>query len=433
MFRFFSSRIFMPAAILVLLVFCVAGCDEKKVEGAVVIKSKPEGAEIFANEKSRGVTPKEITGKPGKYLFRLEAPGYAPAWQVGPIEAGKTNELNFELTPIQAAVLIDSKPDGAAVKIGSRSYGNTPVVLNSLPTGEYVAKLSKPGFEELTLRFEVKDMRPQRLLAVFDSDLGKLQIKSDPAGAYVFIDGKSVGVTPYETDLKSGRYRVKVSRDGYGDKEVVLEVKTEKLTSFSADLTEMPVQVNVTTVPAGADIIINEKNYGKAPLKVNLIPGKYNLMASKDGFAAIKRVVDLVPGQNLNFDLNLKSYLGSIEMEASPAGVELYVDGKKYKELDRNKKLTIRDLGPGVHRLEFRHPKAQPESIAIKVQVRSGEVTFADSVNMWIPNVELKFKSGELLRGVIVRADEKTIYFSDKPGITVRYQKKDIEAIREIK
>ncbi|MEG2076986.1 MAG: PEGA domain-containing protein, partial [Victivallaceae bacterium] len=328
-----------------------------------------------------------------------------------------------------AAVLIDSKPGAAAVKIGSRTYGNTPVVLNSLPAGEYVAKLTKPGFEELTLRFEVRDMRPQRLLGVFDSDLGKLQINSSPAGAYIFIDGKSVGVTPYETDLKSGRYRVKVSRDGYGDKEAVLEVKTEKLT----DLTEMPVEVNIATEPTGADIIINEKNYGKAPLKVALIPGKYNLLASKDGFAAVKQVVELAPGHKLDLELNLKNYLGSIEMEATPAGVELYVDGKKYKELDRNKKLTISDLGPGLHRLEFRHPKAQPDSIVVNGRVRSGEVTFLEPVNMWIPNVELKFKSGELLRGVIVRADEKTIYFSDKPGITVRYPKKDIEAVREIK
>ncbi|MEG1979977.1 MAG: PEGA domain-containing protein, partial [Victivallaceae bacterium] len=179
--------------------------------------------------------------------------------------------------------------------------------------------------------------------------------------------------------------------------------------------------------------IINEKNYGKAPLKVALIPGKYNLLASKDGFAAVKQVVELAPGHKLDLELNLKNYLGSIEMEATPAGVELYVDGKKYKELDRNKKLTISDLGPGLHRLEFRHPKAQPDSIVVNGRVRSGEVTFLEPVNMWIPNVELKFKSGELLRGVIVRADEKTIYFSDKPGITVRYPKKDIEAVREIK
>ncbi len=58
----------------------------------------------------------------------------------------------------------------------------------------------------------------------FRPKYGRLQIKSNPPGAEVYIDGQHVGVTPLVRDrLEAGRHSIRVTKDGY--MEVLREVE----------------------------------------------------------------------------------------------------------------------------------------------------------------------------------------------------------------
>ncbi len=59
----------------------------------------------------------------------------------------------------------------------------------------------------------------------FDSRSGVLRISSEPAGALVKIDGKSVGATPLDSEQRPGKHRVELSRPGY--RPEVREVEVE--------------------------------------------------------------------------------------------------------------------------------------------------------------------------------------------------------------
>jgi PEGA domain-containing protein/all-beta uncharacterized protein len=67
---------------------------------------------------------------------------------------------------------------------------------------------------------------------------GKLQVKSTPAGAAVFIDGQSVGVTPFNADIATGRHQVSVRQTGFSEKgDNNVTIRTGQTTTLDWTLT----------------------------------------------------------------------------------------------------------------------------------------------------------------------------------------------------
>jgi PEGA domain-containing protein len=67
---------------------------------------------------------------------------------------------------------------------------------------------------------------------------GKLQVKSTPAGAAVFVDGQSVGVTPFNGDIATGRHQVSVRQTGFSEKgDNNVTIRTGQTTTLDWTLT----------------------------------------------------------------------------------------------------------------------------------------------------------------------------------------------------
>jgi hypothetical protein len=97
--------------------------------------------------------------------------------------------------------------------------------------------------------------------------VGILFVNTDPPGANIFIDGKSVGLSPYEgKDLSSGTHRVRVVKEGYDTwgKDVIVEAgrgvevftmlreKSKEVVKPSTPAKEEPLKITeakVTKVP----------------------------------------------------------------------------------------------------------------------------------------------------------------------------------------
>ena len=66
---------------------------------------------------------------------------------------------------------------------------------------------------------------------------GKLEVKSDPSGAEIFIDGQDKNVvTPYTFDLKAGNYSLRLTKGDFKDYEEEVIIKRGETTTVEAEL-----------------------------------------------------------------------------------------------------------------------------------------------------------------------------------------------------
>ena len=127
-----------------LLFFCcaalmlLAGCSKKPqqpVRHKLTLDASEADATAYVLGKSFPL-PHEFKMSPGNYLFRIEKPGFAPAWfacrvlssGIQTAKDGLNGEVRWEaftakshtvrLTPQGGSVLIRSKPEAAEVVIG---------------------------------------------------------------------------------------------------------------------------------------------------------------------------------------------------------------------------------------------------------------------------------------------------------------------------
>lgn len=121
-------------------------------------------------------------------------------------------------------VAIDSVPSGATVHLDNipMAICNTPCRVSVTP-GMHSLKFDLEGYRPRISELEVPTL--SSVFVVMERKEGTLLVKSNPAGAKVFVDGIEWGsVTPATLRLPVGARKITVSRDGYPDEihEVVV-------------------------------------------------------------------------------------------------------------------------------------------------------------------------------------------------------------------
>ncbi len=116
----------------------------------------------------------------------------------------------------EGELVVQSRPVAARVSIDGEERGVTPLTL-ALPAGAYVLEVqsgkSEPRVIPLTIRPGVQTAQYIELQNV--ALTGGLDVRSDPAGARVTIDGQNRGTTPVTIrDLAPGDHQVVVEGNG---------------------------------------------------------------------------------------------------------------------------------------------------------------------------------------------------------------------------
>jgi hypothetical protein len=98
-----------------------------------------------------------------------------------------------------------SSPPGAAVLIDNAPAGITPLIVANQSCGATLAvTIAKSGFETQSRRITLRQRQSNSMRVSLRTPPALLRIESIPAGATVFVDGKTVGVSPVQVDLSSG-------------------------------------------------------------------------------------------------------------------------------------------------------------------------------------------------------------------------------------
>ncbi|HSY90321.1 MAG TPA: PEGA domain-containing protein [Candidatus Binatus sp.] len=221
---------------------------------------------------------------------------------------------------ITGGLSIDSTPQGAQVQVdGVTDPGYvTPFALTNMQPGQHSIRVSKPGYSTDTRTVNVTSANRASTIIHLTQLTATLVVKSDPAGASIYVDGRDVGTrTPAQVSVDKGQHVVLVRMPGYIDETMNAQFALGQTFNFSPTLRSLGNTENIKTVggkmsklfggkgaqagqgivsirtqPKGAQIAINQHMLDKgSPVDVALDPGNYVVDITLSGYAPVRKVI----------------------------------------------------------------------------------------------------------------------------------------------
>ena len=252
---------------------------------------------------------------------------------------------------------VQTNPAGATVVIDGQQRGMTPLNLQLKP-GRHVVELVTDG----DVRSIPVMITPGGQVSQFieipraASALGELQIRTEPAGATVTVDGRVLGKSPLTAEgLSPGPHSVTVENDlGPVTQRVTIEAGTTA--SLVVPMTapkNAPLSGWIAVnAPVDVQFFENQRLLGSSQTDRIMVPvGRHELEVVNEalGYRAVK-TVNVAPGQTASIKLDLPK--APMALNAVP-WAEVWVDGERVGETP----IGSVPVSIGPHEVVFRHPE----------------------------------------------------------------------------
>jgi hypothetical protein len=299
--------------------------------GYLSVNSSPEqGAKIIVDGKSLSqLTPAETEAlASGEHTVQVIKEMFSPAMQKVTITDGQTTEITANLSPSFAELNI-AAPANASLFINNTSKG-TGSWQGRLAAGVYSleARLEKhrPATQDVELGVgDIKNITLQPTPIY-----GTLDVITEPPGFMITIDGKEFGTTPNTiSELLVGDYTVQLSKQGYASANRTVTITEGQSVELNEKLSNSRA-VSIRSIPAGAELYIDNQRVGVTPYSGNLTYGNHSLFIEKGGKRA-EKIVNIVQGGDVagfSLSLGLQGFTNTVggvsfEMVFVPGGTFL--------------------------------------------------------------------------------------------------------------
>ena len=301
--------------------------------GLLTVTSRPvDGAEITIDGKSSGSTPAyDIELGAGEHTVEITAPLHLPYQTTVMFEPGEApQELEAVLVPNWAPFTLETSPADATVSLDGTVVGSTPLE-HQIEAGERIVEIRRQGYKSFSRQLQVTageaiDFGLVRLVPVD----GRLDVASEPTGATVTIDGVFSGTTPLAIDLAPGAsYKVTISMAGRGTFATVVEISSGRRSEVQAELELLSGEVSVTSLPPGAQLLIDGVSSGTTPQTLELEARPYQIEIQLEGYVSYRTNLTPEPGlpQAVYAELKEEGPAGLPQKITSPQGVDMVLVG----------------------------------------------------------------------------------------------------------
>ena len=244
-------------------------------------------------------------------------------------DADKVGSPVASPTTAWASLEVATTPPGAEVLLDGGKVGETPLELADLPAGVYALTLRHPLYE--TVELPAQQLAPGRVLRVgrkLVRATGDLEVITEPAGAWVEVDGKRwQETTPTTvTALPTGNVTVVVGSEGYSRREVPTLVAREDTRTVRVALESNIVYGTLTLVlqPADATVALLDVEPEYAP-GIRLPEGAHRVRVSRVGYRTQDRSVSISGDTTATFSLTVDPQ--PLTVTVSPAGAQVHFVG----------------------------------------------------------------------------------------------------------
>jgi hypothetical protein len=248
--------------------------------------------------------PAEVKGKHPK--IEVEAPGVIPVSH-GPVRGPGA-------APKVGQLLVSANISGARISVDGRSESNWVTPHSStidLPAGTHQVVVSKEGYEDFQRSVTVEGGKTSTVNAPLSVGSGEVEVVTKPPGLEVFIDGKSIGISPAHSAVIAGSHSFSITRpEGGTPYERTFNVKSGEMPVFTVNMTR-PGEgttgiVNVKTIPSGATVSADGNSIAsQTPTSFSLNAGRHTLVISLSGYRPQQRMIEVKAGEPVEVDVSM--------------------------------------------------------------------------------------------------------------------------------
>lgn len=271
--------------------------------GSVYVSSSPTGSALYVDGSYYGLTPHSVDGlSTGTHSVKVTRSGYQDWGSTVSVSAGQQSSVTATLVPVNdhGTIAVTSTPTRASVYLDGSYQGLSPVTISGVVKGAHVVELNKAGYYEWSGQVNVYAGQvttvSRTLSSIPNPSTGTLYISSTPSGAYIYLDGSYIGVTPYSgsyvvDNVASGTHTVTLKLSGYSDKSVSTSVMGGGTATVSVNMdstTPTPAAtgtLDITSNPTGANVFINNEYKGIAPFQQSMAAGQYSVTFRLTGYS----------------------------------------------------------------------------------------------------------------------------------------------------
>lgn len=352
------------------------------IAASVMVYSNPAGAELNFKGEVVGETPLTLHDLPiGKYTGILKKQGYTNIELNWEVQDARPFAIDGNMVSNMGNLSITSNPANSNIFIDEKPRGPTPFE-GSIEQGNHKIRIEKEGYTPMEEVLTIKKNEKTAKSYTLQMRPGILTVKSNPAGASVFLNNQLYGNTPVEIkELVPGTYQIRVEKAG-------CDPLVKQISIAAGSNAEESVQLSSNT--GGIDLVVNP------------------------------------PGVTIYLD-------GKKIAVSEPDEEKNSLEENKKLHLKFSKVITLRGISADDHVLKFFHKRAQPEEKTIKIKVKKGEIERPKTVNMWIATATLTLKNGIVMNGLFAGENKDEILFEPEPGVRQGYKRHEVQSIEMLK
>jgi len=385
----------------VVLLLCplVAWAGAENIGGDVgyyQINSNPSGADVHFDGQYRGTTPVTVevysTAPPG-HTVSVSLAGYKTWTQnlPGNPAAGETVPVAATLEPVEqyGSIYVTTTPTGAAIYLNGNYRGIAPLTITSVRPDTYTIEADLEGYESASTTDTV--VAGQQLTEYFPLKkivrAGSLTIISDPAAAFVYLDGDYRGRTPLTLPKVSpGIHTIELDASNYHDWKTTVTVSEGSDQTVRAALSPIPSSttgwIQVASTPAGATLRMDGVVQGQTPpsgvYTVQNVPAGDHIIALQlTGYQEYTTTVNVRVSTTTHVTASLQSTPstppipegGGVSVSSVPSGGNVFVDNV-YRGVTP---VTLTGIPAGTHTIRVQLQGYR--DFSMEVQVVGGTTT----------------------------------------------------------
>ncbi len=302
----------------------------------VRIESTPPGATLSIGGVSEGKTPLGLELPLGEHDLVLSLKDHED-WKTRiRLSEEKEYSVAAELKPVAvaqtAALRVDTDPDGAEILLNGELRGKSPTEI-VLPLGKYRVTARLQGYLAWSEEMQLGEAKAYPLRVRLEPEVKKARIRviSDPPGADVQVDGKSMGRTPASGEYPMGRRMVQVSLAGYGahTEEVSLDEPREYALDITLQRVSRDGALKIGSDPPGADVFLDGKPRGVTPFELKIQPGEHMVVLKLRDHEEWQQRVRIEENKDYPIRVDLKPIPreSTLAVASVPSKAYVYVDG----------------------------------------------------------------------------------------------------------